>query len=147
MIFGSLVGSMLFALIYSVLGFASPVFFWTLVLLNTLGFGLCGYWQRKSFTSMTNFLAATGGMLFVRGLSLLIGGWPVDAVVTGLAANDLPLEIQPTIWAYFFASITCSWVFLCWLSLYSMQYCDRKVVNYYEKAELENDSDFKAVRS
>ena len=88
---------------------------------------------------MTKILAGTGAFLFVRGLSLAIGGWPADAAVGNLIANEQDLEIgRVAIWAYFLGSMALSWIFYIWLKLYQLRYCDKKVQSYYEDCEYED---------
>ena len=132
LILGINLGSIVIALVWTNTGYCSVWLLYTCMFSFIIATGLFAKIYQKSLRNMTKILAGTGAFLFVRGLSLAIGGWPADAAVGNLIANDQDLEIgKVAIWAYFLGSLTLSWIFYIWLKLYQIRYCDTKVQSYY----------------
>ena len=88
LILGINLGSTFIALVWSNSGYCSVWFLYTCMFGFIIAAGLFAKFKQKSLRNMTKILAGTGAFLFVRGLSLAIGGWPADAAVGNLIANE-----------------------------------------------------------
>lgn len=114
---GYLVGEMLFAVVYAIFDHYSLVAYLSLTFAPVIILAVSTIIKRRSFILMTYLIGICSGFLTVRGISLICGGYPADAVILTEVRNDIPPEITVTIWGYLVGSVCMSLIYLCFLSV------------------------------
>ena len=128
------IGTLLYALIYQISSWESFAAAITFALVFASAGAIKGYLRRGRKSSLTWTLGILAGSQLTRGLSLLIGGYPLDPVIWTLLQNDMPLtnEVTPLVWLYFALTCLLTLGFSCWLATYQDEHCDPHLVQYFE---------------
>ena len=131
---GFLIGNFIYVLIYIISGWESIEAAISFAAFFTLVFAAYSYIKRANSSALTRTLGMVGGFLFVRGLSCLFGGYPINPVLWALLSNGMPLDdvFKPIIWLYLVLSLLFSLIFMCWLFTYRDEQCDSDLIRYFD---------------
>ena len=77
---GFFIGNLAYIIVYCISGLESFSTAMTFLLSIIVFFAIVSYTNGKSLLGITQTLSLLGGVMFTRGLSLLIGGYPIDSV-------------------------------------------------------------------
>ena len=121
---GFFIGNFLYVIIYKMSDWESYSGAISFCSAFTVLFGLLMWCFRRSMMKLKLTIAFLGSILVVRGISLLVGGYPIDTVQWALLRNDMPLEIYRVIYIYLPITVMLSLFFFCWLNAYSFDNCD-----------------------
>ena len=138
---GFFIGNLGFVIVYASSGLESFNVAITFSGSFSVFFAMISFLSRRNLDGITRTVSLIGGVLVTRGFSLLIGGYPVDSVQWSLMQHGQPIEINGgLVWGYLAITVVMTLFFFCWLSSYTVEYCDRELVYYLDDVD---DDDFK----